>query len=335
MITTMIKHGAARTSAAFAALALVVAACGGGSGGEKSGDASPSTTEAAPSGLVAQVASYDLVADRDQRVIVGLQSAKGAKLVSFGTVDLAFEYLGTEERPEDPAVAGPTATGEFVPIPGQTVTTGTGPRFVAPSEGIGVYRVPSVRFDRAGSWRVKTTAVMGGKTLQATGPFTVRDVGQVPAPGEQAPRTQNHLPGTPDAPPKAVDSRAEPDGTVPDPELHDRTVADAITAGRPTMVVISTPVYCESRFCGPVTDSVQALAREYGERMSFVHLEVWRDFDKSELNKAAAEWIYRAGAEDAQEPWVFVIDGDGTIVERFDNVASDQELRDAVEQASR
>lgn len=88
------------------------------------GTATPSTTEPAPSGLVAQVASYDLVAGRDQRVIVGLQSDKAAKLVSFGTVELAFGYLGTSEAPEDPAVAGPVVTARFMPVPGQRVTAG-------------------------------------------------------------------------------------------------------------------------------------------------------------------------------------------------------------------
>lgn len=320
-----------RALAVGLAVGLAVAACGGGDDNPKG--ATPSTTEPAPSGLVAQVASYDLVAGRGQRVIVGLQSDKGAKLVSFGAVELAFGYLGTKEAPEDPALAGPVVTATYMPVPGQRTTAGEGPRFVDPSEGIGVYRAENVRFDRAGSWQVTATAVVGGKTERATGAFSVRDTAQVPGPGEQAPRTVNLLPGAPGVPPKAVDSRAQPDGSVPDPELHDRTVADAIASGKPTMVVISTPVYCESRFCGPVTDSVQALARQYGGRIGFVHIEVWRDFDKSQINKAAAEWIYRPGAEDAQEPWVFVVGGDGIITDRFDNVASDEELADAVARA--
>lgn len=319
-----------RSRAAAVVVGLLAAACGGGDEAERSAATTPTEVRAA---LVAQVASYELVAGRDQRVTVGLQSGRTAKLVSFGTVDLAFDYLGTEERPADPPVPGPTVTAEFIPVPGQTVTTGDGPRLVDPSEGIGVYRAAAVRFERAGSWQVKTTVVLDGDTVTATAPFAVRASGQVPAPGEPAPRSTNHLPGAAGVPVKAVDSRAEPDGSVPDPELHDRTVADAIAAGRPTMVVISTPVYCESRFCGPVTDSVQALAQRYGDRMSFVHLEVWRDFNKQQINKAAAEWIYRPGAEGAQEPWVFVVGADGAIADRFDNVASDAELADAIERA--
>lgn len=50
--------------------------------------------------------------------------------------------------------------------------------------------------------------------------------------------------------------------------------------------------YCVSRFCGPITDTVQELAQEYGDRMDFVHLEVLKDFEANTLNKAAVEWIW-------------------------------------------
>ncbi|MGH9224289.1 MAG: hypothetical protein ACRD2W_11040, partial [Acidimicrobiales bacterium] len=208
------------------------------------------------------------------------------------------------------------------------------PRIVSPSEVVGVYGT-TARFDRAGFWEVTATARVDGRPLRATAAFEVQASAQVPAPGEPGPRTENHLPGAEGVPPKAVDSRAEPDGRVPDPELHGRTVAAAIASGRPTMVVISTPVYCQSRFCGPITDSVQRLAAQHGERMNFVHLEVWRDFQGQAVNKAAAEWIYRSPDVDIHEPWVFVLDAGGTITDRFDNVASDQELAAAVGRALR
>ena len=77
------------------------------------------------------------------------------------------------------------------------------------------------------------------------------------------------------------------------------TVATAIASGRPTMVVISTPVYCVSQFCDPITDLVPLLAGEHQDRMNFVHIEVWRDFEAKTVNKAAAEWILPPGAQDA------------------------------------
>ncbi|MPY94948.1 MAG: hypothetical protein GEV08_18385 [Acidimicrobiia bacterium] len=111
------------------------------------------------------------------------------------------------------------------------------------------------------------------------------------------------------------------------------TIDDAIAAGKPTMVVISTPVYCVSRFCGPITDSVAELADRYAGQAAFVHLEIWSDFDTHTLNEAVRDWVYPPGAEDAREPWVFVVGRDGLIRERFDNVATDAELEAAVQTA--
>ena len=134
---------------------------------------------------------------------------------------------------------------------------------------------------------------------------------------------------TTDAPVDAVDSRADDDGTVPDPGLHQRTIEQAIDTGRPTILVVSTPVYCSSRFCGPITETVQAIAQRVGAGANFVHIEVWRNYEDSVLNAGAAEWIYPSEDVEPSEPWMFLIDGSGTVVERSDNVANDAELERA------
>jgi len=89
-------------------------------------------------------------------------------------------------------------------------------------------------------------------------------------------------------------------------------------------VAVATPVYCVSKFCGPVTDMVQELAAEYSDRADFVHIEVWRDYEGQVVNKGAADWILRG--DNLQEPWVFLVDAEGRIVERWDNVATRQEI---------
>lgn len=313
------------------ALALLIVACGGDGEGEQS-----TGTRGDAGTITAQVASYDLSVGRDQRVTVGLVVEGEGGLVGFGAVELAFAFVGTKDQPVTTPRPGATTTAEFLPVPGQKPAGDiSGPRIVQPSEMIGVYAARGVRFDQAGSSQVAARAQLAGKPVVATGTFEVIGAPRVVSPGEAAPRSENLLPGAVGAPPKAVDSRAGDDGTVPDPELHTQTVAAAVASGRPTMVVISTPVYCESRFCGPITDSVRALATEYGTRMNFVHIEVWRNFQATEMNKAAAEWIYRTPGQDINEPWVFVVAGDGTIVDRFDNVAGDGELAGAVERSLR
>ncbi len=319
-------HGPIRVVSLVLAGALVTSACSNGT--DRS---APPNTARPARGLAAQVASYELVAGRTGRFIVGLLAADQSRVVSFGTVQLSFSYLGTKAATKPTGGATSPITATFLPIPGQTIPdTERAPRFAEGSEGIGVYGAPNVTFDRAGFWRVTTSATIAGKKVQANAAFEVLAQSAIPAVGDRAPRTDNRIAGATDVSPRSIDSRSAADAPIPDPELHDTSIAAALDAGRPLMVVISTPTYCMSRFCGPITDSVSALAKRFGDRMSFVHLEVWRDYEKGEMNKAAAEWIYPTGLGDAREPWVFVVGRDGKIVERLDNVASDPELEQAV-----
>ncbi len=180
----------------------------------------------------------------------------------------------------------------------------------------------------AGNWQVTATIELDGETTRATDAFDVLPERIVPAPGDPAPRSTNRLPGEPGVELTAIDSRAA-DGKVPDPELHAMTVADAIDSGRPTMVVVSTPTYCVSRFCGPITESIDELRESYSELVNFVHLEVWDDYEESVVTKAAAEWIFPNGPDGGggNEPWVFLIDGDGVVAQRWDNVTNQTQLR--------
>lgn len=315
-----------RVAGALLAGALAIAACGG-----DDDSAAPTSTEPDGGELVAQVASYDLVAGRAQRVVVGLLT-NDQELVGFGTVEFAFSYLGTREAPLDDPRPGPTATADYRLVPGQPPATPTDEPVFVDADARGVYGADDITFPDAGLWQVEVTATVESEERSATAALEVLADSAIPAPGDEAPRSQNHLPGAEGVPPTAIDSRAEDDGTVPDPQLHDITVADAIASGRPVMVVVSTPVYCVSRFCGPITDTIAELAREQGDAMHFVHLEVWRDFEGRAINAAAADWIYPTREGDAAEPWVFVVGRDGRITHRFDNVATDPELRAAVEE---
>jgi hypothetical protein len=181
-----------------------------------------------------------------------------------------------------------------------------------------------MEFDRPGFWEVEVTAPLPSGPAVATAAFQVVAEPQVPEVGERAPRTEN-LTVDSDAPQAAIDSRAQTEGAIPDPELHRTTIADAISRGRPVVAVFSTPVYCMSQFCGPVTDLISELEGEYGDVAEFVHVEVWHDYAKSEINEAAADWLLTPEG-DLTEPWVFLIGEDGRILARWDNVATRQEI---------
>jgi len=316
-----------RTVAAMAiVLALLAAGCGD-SGGSGKADASGAE------GIVARVASFDLAAGRPQRFLVGLVRADNERLVGFGSVQLTFAFSGTRERPLGSPRPGPSAQARFLPIPGnQAEPSAPGPRFVEASTANGVYSAEPVTFSEPGFWQVSVAARVDGRNYGADGRFEVLASNVVPAVGDPAPRTDNPLVAQPGVNPKSIDSRAGADTPVPDPELHSTTVAQALDARRPLVVVVSTPTFCQSRFCGPITDAVSAFAKRYRDRMAFVHLEVWRDYEKNELNPSAREWIDADGDAQGSEPWTFVVGSDGLVKYRFDNVASEGELDAAIRQ---
>lgn len=320
-----------RTLCCALAGGLLLAACSGG------GSSSTTTTSEGAGAYGVQVASYDLAADRPQRFLVGLLGDDNTLIVG-GEVALDFRFYGADATEtaelDDGELRATDVSAAFIPVAdGAPPPAGEGPRPKEGDEGVGVYEADGIEFGDAGFWSVTVKAEIDGRPVETSAAFEVAAEHRIVNAGDQAPRTDNLLPGDPDAPAKAVDSRAEDDGTVPDPELHELTVADAIASGKPTVVVVSTPVFCVSRFCGPITDSIQTLVPDYADRASFVHIEVWRDFEGNALNRGAAEWIYPDKDADPSEPWVFLVGGDGTVLRRWDNVANLDSVESALAEA--
>jgi hypothetical protein len=298
--------------------AMLLASCSSGDEGR----GPPSKNGAVGQGLVVQVANYELLAEGENRFIAGLLTEDNL-FVSGGTVSMRFSPLA--EGAASPGGPVTEATGRFLHIdeghgpPPERLTVGPA------SIGRGVYAADPVAFETAGTWQVEVEADLGeGDVRRATAAFQVLSEPRVPAVGQKAPRTENLTIGAEGAPAVAVDSRAETAGGIPDPELHETTIAAAVEAGRPALVVFATPVYCVSQFCGPITDMVAGLAETYGDRADFIHVEIWRDFQNKVVNKGAAEWVLRG--DDLTEPWIFLIGGNGRIVARWDNVATPEEI---------
>ncbi len=303
-----------RRLVAAGALLLVLVGCGGAGGG---GGASADD-------LAVQVASFDLATGRPTRFIVGVVTVD-QRLLGYGQVDMRVSYVGTRENSSNPTPFGPPVKGSYLPIHGSEVPSPqpATPQIVAASNTRGVYGAQTT-FDKAGFWEVELTASVEGKEQKGKAAFAVNERHAVPAPGEPALATENLTLTSPDDVPRAaIDSRGG-SGEIPDPDLHRTTIAASLAAKRPVVAVFATPVYCTSRFCGPVTDMIDELAHRYADRADFVHVEVWRDFQTKTMNKSAADWILRDDA--ANEPWVFVIGADGRIAARFDNVVTMGEL---------
>lgn len=172
------------------------------------------------------------------------------------------------------------------------------------------YYVP-VEFTHAGPWGVAVEAVLRDGTQGVTNiGFQVFEKPNMPAPGAAAFKSDNLTRAD-------VRDIREIDSGDPPNDMHDVKIKDAIAAGRPLVVVFSTPAFCTSRFCGPVNEEVEYLKDRYDEQVDFVHIEIWKNFDRQELNPTAREWLIWPDGS-LREPVVYVIDEKGTIYDRWE-----------------
>jgi len=297
---------------------IAVAACSWG--GIGAGSSAP-----ADLGIVAEVVSYQLVAHQAGRLLVALLTPDN-RWLSFGEVGLRFSYLGDGSSAPPAPATHPPATAAFLAIPGTPEGTGRTPTLTLPADGRGVYGAEPITFDTAGYWMASASGTLGdGSLFTAEAAFNVLDHSEIPAVGMSAPRSENAVLGDPGVLASALDSRAAGGQPIPDPELHRTSIASVIARGRPALVVFSTPVYCVSRFCGPVTDLIAELAAAYADRAEFIHVEIYRDFESGIVNPAAADWLLTHSGE-LREPWTFLIGADGRIGGSWDTVVTRSEL---------
>ena len=281
-------------------LALVLVAGCSSSSGSQTG---PSNTNYA-----AQVASTDLYAEAPQHIEIGITAStqEGIQLLTSGTIDLALSPF--QGGPGTPL----SGSARYLATPGTEADTGTA-HLSDPSTARGVYELDGT-FDQRGVWQADVTFDVEGQSVALSTQFQVAAKPELPAPGQKAFRTDN-LTMRSDVNPASIDSEAQDGAPVPDPELHQNTIAGAIAAHRAALVLFATPVYCQSQFCGPETDELQRMATSGPKNADYIHIEIYKDFAKNQVNAAAKQWVIRPNA--ASDPWLFVIAPDGTIADRW------------------
>ena len=312
-------------SAPLAFAAMVSNACSGPD--KRAGGASAGT--GGPDELFAETASFETVVGTPQRIMVGLTTGDG-RVLHGGQVRFTFAPVDAESRAKAFSVDAP-----FLAVP-RSATSPSVASIGGAGDGIGVYAANAVTFTEPGFWTITVLVDLARRQRLETA-VEVLLTPRVPAPGEAAPRTKNAIAASSDTPIEAIDSRSGPAGLaeLADPLLHRESVATLVADGRPGVVIVSTPAFCVSKFCGPLTDIVSDIAGEYAngsvaeKSVGFVHLEVWRSFEKNQVNPTAAEWITNRGAA-GNEPWIFLIDRSGRITHRWDNLVGEADLRQGI-----
>jgi hypothetical protein len=177
-----------------------------------------------------------------------------------------------------------------------------------------------VNLPGSGRWLLLTVTRSGEELLGGAATVTARRDSPVPAVGKMAPRVHTPTLASVGGDVSKIDTRVPPD------RLHD-DLADVL-GRRPVALLFATPALCRSRVCGPVADEAVQLATAYGDRVAFIHNEVYVDNDPS---KGLRPQLRAFGL--TSEPWLFVIGRDGRIVARLEGAFGIDEFRAAIERA--
>jgi hypothetical protein len=277
------------------AVALILAACGGSS-------TSPEATTPKPDAPLQIIVPGTDTAVGPNRLVVALLDAQGSP---FGSASVRLRFYHAD---------GPTPNAVKSELPamwlGDTLNIAQPVYSGRPS------------FDAPGKWDVEAIATRDGvERTSGKGRFIVKSRTDVPNLGDAAPLSRQAT--LADAPIEQLTSERPPG----DPDFYRLTIADAIAQKKPLLVLFSTPAFCQTRTCGPQLDVAQELKQRYGAQMNFIHVEIFERPDlllagqgKAKGRAAVLQWRLPS------EPWLFLIDADGKIFDRFEGYAPGAEV---------
>ncbi len=242
----------------------------------------------------------------------------GPQQFAVGDTRVAFAiFRGPDPiAPSDAKITLAPIGGKPIPVPSlrQRVERGAGGSNTA---GTQVAEIYVIHHDfTAGTWVVD--AATGGKHAQAAFQF----LDKVPEPkigdhaiASQSPTTSNH---------EGVDPICT---RTPPCSMHQISIADALQTGKPTVVLFATPEFCVSRTCGPTTDIVESVAKQFEGQANFIHVEVFKSLADGQkglssesqgqgvstdlTSQTYTEWKL------ATEPYLYFIGPDGVIKDRW------------------
>lgn len=102
--------------------------------------------------------------------------------------------------------------------------------------------------------------------------------------------------------------------------LHDTTLRDALTLGKPIVLLVGTPAHCATGTCAPALDALLSVSDRNEGSYTFIHSEVYADPDATKIAPTVE------GLSMNYEPALFVTDERGVVTARLDAVFDEVEL---------
>jgi hypothetical protein len=322
-----------KTTAAAAALAAValVAGCGGSDNGTGTLSRPAPPPAAFPAANGQSLEQVLLSASNGQQGPVVSPAAGrfyvGTNRFPFGVFTAGRDQI-TDAQVAIYAAPGRGVKGRAVgPFPARIEDLTTKPAFRAkttaddPSAAQVAY-VTDVPLDKPGPWAFAALVKTGGSYQYSLLP-TPRPVGEYPAPqvGQQAPVVHTPTLGE-------VSNISQIDTRVPPDDMHGDDLADVLGT-KPVVLLFATPALCQSRVCGPVTDIAEQVKQEFGDRVAFIHQEV---YNNNQISDGPRPQMTAYNLD--TEPWLFVIDRTGNVSTVLQGPFSVQELDTAVQKVA-
>jgi hypothetical protein len=181
----------------------------------------------------------------------------------------------------------------------------------------GIY-VTRGEFDEAGAWGLEVIATLpGGQEQVSRVAFTVNETSKTPAIGARPPATRQATLAD-----KPLDKLCT---AKPGDPLHDLTVMDALAAGKPALIMLGSPGFCASATCGPNLEHILKARQRLGDRLNWIHVEIYQDAQPPTLAPAIAEWNLPS------EPWIFLVNAAGVVVDKYEGGVAPAELDPALD----
>jgi hypothetical protein len=249
---------------------------------------------------------------------------KGTNRVGFGLFDTAHKQIAG--APTALYISKPDGSDAFGPFVARSESLQVRPQFESkqtatdPDAAKGVY-VSDVKFPHKGKYAVLAIVKLDNRMVASSpiGMDVDRKGAKPPGPGDKAPVVHTLTPADVGGDLAKIDTRLPPAEALLKDDFAD------VVGKKPVVLTFATPQLCVSRVCGPVVDVVAQVQAQFGDKVSFVHQEIYNDNDTAKgLRPQLAPYHLET------EPWTFVIDRTGRVSTRLEGAFSPGELSRAV-----
>ena len=184
----------------------------------------------------------------------------------------------------------------------------------------GLYRA-DVSFPAAGSYLVAVVAQTKDGSFKGGTRIDVLEKSKSPVPGQRAISVKTPTTADPAGADPLCSRRPKPC------IMHTISLDAALKNGKPTVVVFAAPAFCQTELCGPDVEILDTVARRYGSKANFIHVEAYRGATTPTdglLAPALDAYHFES------EPWLYVIDKTGVVSDRISSAYVTSEVVSAL-----